>query len=130
MAAVTVTNTTIAANNTAQTFTKNPSANAVVDSADVFTITLTRADAKAVILIDNPTAGQGSINYSIAPGTYWAAPTSAKTGAVTNATSVAIELEGAKYENNLKQIVITLTPASGKRLLTDHAASIEVIEVY
>lgn len=126
--AVTVTNSTIAAINTAQELTNNAATSSTIDETEVFTITLTRADAKAVLIIDNP-ASQGTVTYSIAAGTYWAAG-AAKTGSVAQAKSSVIQLEGAKYMNEDREIKITFTPATGKRLLTDHTLAMKVVEVY
>ena len=70
----------------------------------------------------------GAVAWSIAAGDYWAAG-SAKTGSVAQATTELIMLEGAKYKTQAGTIAITLTPASGKRLLTDHAAAVNCIQI-
>lgn len=124
--AVTATNTQLVTN-TITTINDNAATTSVIDATEVFTITPTKADQRVAIIIENgPT--HGSVTYSIAAGEFWAAG-SALTGSVAQATSRAIVLEGAKYKKNNGSIVITFTPASGKRLLTDHALVVQVIQL-
>lgn len=124
--AVTVTNSNMA-ENTITTITDNPATSSVIDATEVFTITPTKADYKVIIEIDNgPT--NGTVTYSIAAGAYWAAG-SALTGSVAQDTKRGIVLEGAKYKSAAGTIVITFTPASGKRLLTDHLLKVRVIQL-
>lgn len=124
--AVAVTNST-AVLNTAVLLTENPATSSVIDAAEVFTITLTKADYQSVIVIDNVTAAEGTITYSIANGELWANK-AALTGSVLNATKAFIEVEGGKVFQDAGTILLTLTPATGKRLLTDHAAAVSVIQ--
>jgi hypothetical protein len=125
--AVSAVNTTIAAENTITTVTVNAATSSVIDATEVFTLTPTKADAKVAIVIENgPT--HGTITYSIAAGGFWAAG-SALTGSVAQATTRVIVLEGGKYKAAAGTIAITFTPASGKRLLTDHAMSVSVIQL-
>jgi len=113
--------------NTITTITDNAATSSVVDATEVFTITPTKADQRVAIIIENgPT--HGTISYSIAAGGYWAAG-SALTGTVSQATSRAIVLEGAKYKAAAGTIAITFTPASGKRLFTDHALVVQIIQL-
>lgn len=124
--AVAVTNTTLV-ENTITTVTENPATSSTIDQTEVFTITPTKADARVAIIIENgPT--HGTISYSIAAGGYWAASVPL-TGSVAQATTRAIVLEGAKYKAADNTIAITFTPASGKRLLTDHAMKVSVIQM-
>lgn len=124
--AVSATNTTLVSN-TITTITDNPATSSVVDATEVFTITPTKADQKVMIIIENgPT--HGTVTYSIAAGGYWAAG-AALTGSVAQAVSRAIVLEGAKYKAAAGTIAITFTPASGKRLLTDHALVVQIIQL-
>lgn len=124
--AVTVTNSTMVTN-TITTITDNPATSSVIDATEVFTITPTKADYKVLIEIDNgPT--HGTITYSIAAGGFWAAG-SPLTGSVAQDTKRGIVLEGARYKATAGTIAITFTPASGKRLLTDHALKVRVIQL-
>lgn len=125
--AVTVTNTTLVAYNTSVAKTNNPATSTVADEVEVFTITPTKSDYKVMIeIVNGPT--HGTISFSIAAGGYWAAG-SALTGTVAQATTRLIVLEGAKYKALAGTIAITLTPASGKKLLTDHASAVNCIQI-
>jgi hypothetical protein len=124
--AVTITNTKLVSMNTGLAMTANAATSTVIDTAEVFTATPTRPDYKLVYIIYNG-SGHGAITYSIAVGDFWAG-TSAVTGSVAAGASVAIELEGGRVKQDDGTVAITLTPASGKRLLTDHAAGMYVIE--
>lgn len=129
--AVAVTNTTCIFN-TAVAVTKNAATSTTIDEAEVFTITPTKvvttgADWKNVIIIDNVATDQGSITYSIANGELWAA-IGAGTGTVAQGTSAVIEIEGGRFDKANGTVLLTLTPASGKRLLTDHAAAVSYIQ--
>lgn len=126
--AVNTTNTDISKFNTEVTLTKNAATSTVIDETEVFTITPTKADHKTVITIENG-AGHGALAWSFAAGDYWAAPKSALAGSVADGTSEVIVLEGAKYQAQAGTIALTLTPAAGKRLLTDHAAKVAVVQL-
>lgn len=124
--AVTAVNTQLVTN-TITTITENAATSSVIDATEVFTITPTKADARVAIIIENgPT--HGTLTYSIAAGDFWAAG-SALTGSVAQATERGIVLEGARYKKNDGTIVITFTPASGKRLATDHALSVKIVQM-
>lgn len=126
--AVSATNTDLSTFNAEVVLTKNAATSTVIDATEVFTITLSKADYKVVIQIENG-AGHGALAWSFAPGGYWAAPSSALTGSVADGTSEVIVLEGAKYKAAAGTIALTLTPNTGKRLLTDHAAKVAVIQL-
>lgn len=114
--------------NTIGTVTRNLATSSVIDATEVFTITPARADEKVCIYIENVATDQGTITYSIAAGGFWAAG-SPLTGSVAQGLGRAIVLEGGKYKKQNGTILITFTPASGKRLLTDHLLRVEVIEM-
>lgn len=124
---VSVTNSTITTFNTEVVLTNNPATSTVIDATEVFTITPTESDEKVVIEIKNG-AGQGALAWSVAAGDYWAAG-SALTGSVADGATELIVLEGAKYKAQGGTIAITLTPAAGKILLTNHAAAVNCIEL-
>lgn len=126
--AVTVTNTPIVSLNTQATVTANAATSSVIDATEVFTITPTGKDRKSIITLTNGT-GHGSYTYSIAKGAGVFQAAAAKTGTVAAGASVCIQLDSGRYKSSSGTIVITLTPASGKRLLTDHAASMTVKEL-
>lgn len=120
--AVAVTNSTVSLNS-AVNKTFNAATADTADLAEVFTITPTKADYKTVIEISNVT---GILAYSIAAGDLWAGK--AVTGTVAANKTVIIEVEGGKVMQNDGTILLTLTPASGTKLLTNHAASVQVIQ--
>jgi hypothetical protein len=125
--AVAVTNSNITAYNTVTTITDNPATSSVVDATEVFTITPTKPDGRVLIEIENgPT--HGTVTYSIAAGGFWAAG-SALTGSVAQDTKRGIVLESGKYKSAAGTIAITFTPASGKRLLTDHLLKMRVTQL-
>lgn len=98
----------------------------VADATEVFTFTPTKS--KYVIQINNVSASDGSVTYSIAKGTHWAA-TVPLTGTILQGTSQVIELDTARVKGALGVISLTLTPASGKILLTDHELTIQAIQL-
>lgn len=113
--------------NTITTITENAATSSVIDATEVFTITPTKSDQRVVLIIENgPT--HGTITYSIAAGAYWAG-SAALTGSVAQATERGIVLEGARYKSATGTIAITFTPASGKRLFTDHLMSVKVVQM-
>lgn len=125
--AVTCTNSTMV-ENTITTITSNAATSSVVDATEVFTITPTKSDQRVMIRINNVATNQGTITYSIAAGAFWAG-SAALTGSVAQGLSRGIVLEGAKYKSATGTVVITFTPASGKRLLTDHTMTVDIIQL-
>lgn len=126
--AVAVTNTKISALNADQTLTANAATSSTIDQAEVFTITPTGKPNKTAIVFTNG-AGHGAYTYSIAVGSGVFKSAAAKTGSIAAGASEIIQLDMGRYTSSSATIVVTLTPASGKRLLTDHAASMAVIEL-
>ena len=126
--AVTVTNSTISAFNTITTMTSN-AATANTDAlAEVFTITPTETTARlAVIIGGTGSLADGDITYSFAAGDFWAGK--AVTGTVTKNTEKIVQVETANVLQDDGTILLTLTPASTDKLLTDHAAYVKVIEL-
>jgi len=125
--AVACTNTTIAKYNTEYTMTFNAATSSVVDATEVFTVTPTVAGSRIAIAIKVGIT-HGAVAYSIAKGGQWGS-VAAVTGSVAQAATEIIVFDDAKIMSTSGTYVITLTPASGKRLLTDHAATMQVIEM-
>lgn len=97
--------------------------------AEVFTITPTKSMDKCVIIIHNlDTGAGGTLDYSLAAGAFWASGV-ALTGTVATTVMKLIFVESAKYLSAAGKFLLTLTPASGKKLLTDHAASVGFLEL-
>lgn len=125
--AVAITNTLISALNADQTLTQNAATSSVIDTAEAFTYTPTGKDNKVLIGFVNG-AGHGAVAYSIAGGA-GVFGTAAKTGSIAAGATEVIQIETGRYMSASGTVVITLTPASGKRLLTDHAAAMWVAEL-
>lgn len=124
MADKTVTNTSLSALNIGYPVTANAADVDTVNGEQKFVITPNKRDGKTLVRITvGPT--NGAVAFSIAAGDFWMG-ISAQTGSVAQATSEVIEIESAKYMQADGTIEITFTPATGKKLLTDHALSVEV----
>lgn len=125
---VTVTNSTLTALNTITTITSN-AATADTDAlAEVFTITPTKAGKNLLVIIGGTGSGaDGNISYSFAAGDLWAGL--AVTGTVVKNTEKMIRLDTAKVLQDDGTILLTLTPASTDKLLTNHAAYVKVVEM-
>jgi hypothetical protein len=120
-----ITNTKIATLNTDQTLTFMAADADTADLAQKFIYTPTGKDNKIVIGFKNTT---GILAYSIAAGAgvFGAA---AKTGSVAATSTEVIQIETGRYMLANGTIEITLTPASGTKLLTNHAAAVFAIEL-
>lgn len=126
--AVAVTNTLLTALNADQTLTQNAATSSVIDAVEVFTITPTGKPNKTLIAFVNG-AGHGAITYSIAVGTKVFKAAAAKTGSIAAGATEVIQLDMGRYTSATGTLVVTLTPASGKRLATDHASGMWVAEL-
>lgn len=126
--AVTVTNSTMSLYDTEYTVTPNAATSSVIDEVEVFTVTPTKSAHQVAITFTNA-VGHGAYTYSIPVGTLWAGDTlTAFTGSIAADAEEVIQLESGAHLNADGKYLITLTPASGKRLLTDHVAVMKVIE--
>lgn len=125
--AVSITNTLIAALNTDQTLTKNAATSSVIDTAEVFTYTPTGKDHKVLIGFYVGDT-HGAVAYSIAAGA-GVFGCAAKTGSIAQNAWEVIQVETGRYMSSSGTILVTLTPASGKRLLTDHACGMWAAEL-
>jgi hypothetical protein len=126
--AVTVTNVDITDYDTEVTVTANAATSSVIDEVEVFTVTPTKSGNHVAILFTNAT-GHGAYTWSVPVGALWASDTAtALTGSIAAAATEVIQLASGKHLNSDGKYLITLTPASGKRLLTDHVAVMEVLE--
>jgi hypothetical protein len=130
--AVTVTNSTIAALNTVTATTRNLATADTDALAEVFTITPTAPDGKLLIVLDLDNlvatdAAAADATFSIAAGDFWAG--AAVTGTVTKSTKKMIQVETAKVLQNDGTIALTLTPGASDKLLSNHAAAVEVFEI-
>lgn len=116
--AVSVTNEQLVLN-TVNPITFDAATADTADLAEVFTFTPTVYDNNYIIVMDNASAINGTVTFSVAAGAAWAG-SAALTGSVAQGIKSALVLEGGKYISSSGTIVITFTPASGKKLKTDH----------
>lgn len=125
--AVSITNTLITALNADQTLTQNAATSSVIDAPEVFTYTPTGKDHKVAIIFGNG-SGHGAYTYSITAGA-GVFGCAAQSGSIAAGALEVSQSESGRYIQTAGTILITLTPAFGKRLLTDHAAVVYVLEL-
>ena len=118
---------------TVDTLVPDAATSTVIDEVEVFTFTPTKGMDKIAIEVKVANT-HGTVACSLgAGGQFWAS--AAKTfNAVQNVTSIFHVCDIARFAKevageNEDKIELTLTPASGKRLLTDHAATVQIIEL-
>lgn len=101
------------------------------NATEIMAITPTRPGSKCIILITEGggTTDSGALGFSIGAGTseHFGAG-SAATGSVARTKTEAIVVNTARFMQS-GAIDITLTPATGDALLTDHAATVACIEL-
>ena len=125
---IAVTNTLFTALNTDIEVTFNAADKDDADGTQKFYYTPTGKDSKVVIGVDVG-GNNGAVGYSIAAGTGVFAAAAAKTGSVAALKTEAIQIETGKYLNASNRVEITFTPASGKKLKTDHVLNVWAIEL-
>jgi hypothetical protein len=125
--AVAVTNSPIVKFDTEIVVTSNAATSTVADATEAFTITPTRKGSKVLIRM-NIADSNGAVAFSVAVGSHFGANV-VKTGSIAENTTEAMILNSGRFLNASGAYVITFTPASGKKLLTDHALVMEVIEM-
>ena len=128
---VTVTATKLTAYDSEAVVTFNAATSTVANATEVMAFTPTRPGSKCVIMITEGggTTDSGALAFSVGAGTsehFGSGP--AVTGSVARTTTEAIVLNSAKYMQS-GVINITLTPATGDALITDHAATVQVVEL-
>jgi len=99
----------------------------VANEEEVFTITPTKRTDKMIILVEVANSN-GTVKCALGAGDYWAAK-EVTFDAVQNETSVFHVSDIARFMTEDGEIKLTLTPATDKKLLADHAATVQVIEV-
>lgn len=124
---ISMTNTLVAALNTDQTLTANAADANTNDLAQIFNYTPTGKDNKVVVIISVGDT-HGAVAYSIAGGAgVFGIP--AKTGSIAQNAMEVIQIETGRFMLATGKIAITLTPASGKKLQSEHLAKVYVIEL-
>jgi len=124
--AVTVTNSTIAALNTEQTFTANAATSTAVNTAEVFTFTPTKAGSKIALNFSN-LGSTAAVTYSIAAGDLWAGK--AITGTIAGSAQEILQFDSARVLQDDGTVAITVTPSTGTILLGDHAFKLYALEL-
>ncbi len=128
--AISVVNSEVTALGTVTELNLAAATSTVIDTAEEFTITPDpeKQMGRCAIVIKNELEG---LAFSLAPGDFWASGV-ALTGTVAafDSTLSVIVVESAKYKKANGTMSLTLTPASGKALKTDHAAAVGFLELY
>jgi hypothetical protein len=124
---IAITNSKITALNTKQAFTFMAADQDTADATQDFIYTPTGKDHKIVIGIQVADTN-GAVAHSITGGT-GVFGTAAKTGSTAQATTGIVQIETGRYMQADGTIKITFTPATGKKLKTDHALKVWVIEL-
>lgn len=97
------------------------------NEAEVFTITPTKRTEKMIILVEVANS-HGTVACKLGAGDYWAAQ-DVEFDAVENKTTAFVVSDIARFLNDDGEIELTLTPATDKQLLSEHAAKVQVIEL-
>lgn len=124
--AVTVTNVTLV-RDVVDTLVPDAATADVADTAEVFTITPAKGMDKMMIQISVANT-HGAVAASLGAGSFWARKAQAWS-CVQNVISVFAVVDIARFKTAAGTILLTLTPASGKKLLSEHVATVQVIEL-
>ena len=124
---ISLTNTLVATLNTDQTLTFNAADADTNDLAQTFYYTPTGKDNKVVIGFQVANS-HGAVAVSITGGVgVFGAP--AKSASIAQNGTEVIQIETGRYMQSTGKINIVCTPASGKKLTTDHVLKIWVVEL-
>lgn len=124
---IAVTNNKITTLNAFQAVTKMAADADTANLAQDFIYTPTGKDGKIAIFLQVANT-HGAVATTIAAGVRaFAAP--AKTDSVAQNTTGLVQIETGKYMLANGTIKITLTPASGKKLASEHAAVMYIVEL-
>lgn len=115
-----VTAVKLSALNTEAEFALTAATETTADAAEE--MVLSAIGPRALILIKNGAADQGAVAWDIEAGDFWAGVK--KSGSVAQGKTEVIMVETAKHKKSDGKVVITLTPADGKKLATNHAAAV------
>lgn len=102
-------------------------------------ITPSRGSRKLIVIIREVSGSQGTIKVNCSAGSFWAGKALTETS-IAQGTAKAFVFESAKHYGNQgddataldakeNKIQVTATPASGKKLGTDHTATWQVLEL-
>lgn len=124
---IAITNSKIVALNTKQALTFMAADADTADLAQKFIYTPTGKDNKVVIGIQVGDT-HGAVAHSIKGGA-GVFGIAAVTGSTAQATTGIVQIETGRFMQSDGTIEITFTPASGKRLKTDHVLKVFVVEL-
>ena len=111
---------------TALEFTTTAATADTADLAEVFEITPTKGEL--IIHVNNVSGANGTVTWSLAAGTHWAAG-AALTGSIAQGKAYILRVDTAKYKGAAGKLSLTITPASGKKLKTDHTLVITATQI-
>lgn len=128
MSNIAITPATITAFDTATDAAAATSTSTEINISETFEFALTGKPSKVAFIFSNANS-HGTYTYSIAAGVLGVSG-KAKTGSILqNKPNAVVQIETGRYINANGKIEITLTPASGKKLYTDHGATVRVINL-
>jgi len=123
--AVAVTETIITDRNEVTVVTSNAATANVDGTAEVFTLSNTKANM-LIVIGGAGSAAVAGIDYSFAAGEFWNGKV--LSGTIAKNTEAVLCVDTANCKQADGTIELTLTPNGGDKLLTDHAAYVKVIE--
>ena len=127
MAAVTLTLAKVAAINTPVSMAVAAATETTADKAEAFELTFS-GKTQHVALIFNNANSHGSYTYEIKAGDL--AMATAVTGKIEqNKANEIVQIDTGRAIDKDKKITIELTPATGKKLATDHAATLRAVSL-
>lgn len=127
MADLAITNTAVALNTVVALPATVAATEDGANTAQNMVITPTKKDSKIVIRTQVADTN-GAVALSVTAGDFWASTAALSLSCAQKTDNIFI-LEGAKYTQSDGTIVITATPASGKKLKTDHAFVMSCFEL-
>jgi len=126
MCAVACTNVTLV-RDTVDTIVPDAATANTNDLAEVFTITPAKGQDKMAIQVSVANS-HGTVAASLGAGTQYWASKALTWDCVQNVVSIMHISDLARFMTTASTILLTLTPAAGKKLLSEHAATVAVIE--
>jgi hypothetical protein len=126
MADVVVTINKITSLDTVTAVTASPATEDVANTTQLFTITPTVGNEKLVVACSVANT-HGAVSLSVAAGGFHGA-SAALVLSIPQNTTKTFTLDSSKYLSKTGVYSITATPASGKKLASEHALTFTVIE--
>lgn len=128
MSNIAITPATVTAFNTATDAAVAAATSTVADATEVFEVAITGKPSKVALIFSNANS-HGSYTYSIAAGAFGLSGAAVTGSIAQNKPNAVVQLETGRVQGSDGKILITLKPADGKKLLTDHAATIRAINL-